>query len=175
MLTKPDKLKLFTLMGNYPNAMALKEGKLASDQLISDRHRSENQTQAASKRRQGFRAPTHRREPWRRGNPDSNDGRKQKRVLARQHEAPQDQSGGEQSARADGRFLRRQDPEKQAHEEAVEDTLLQQAVKENRRRTKSHDQSCDDARATRHEVSPGKKEKPTRDRADQNLRQSDQE
>jgi 4,5-dihydroxyphthalate decarboxylase len=30
MLTKPDKVKLFTLMGNYPNAMALKEGKLAS-------------------------------------------------------------------------------------------------------------------------------------------------
>jgi 4,5-dihydroxyphthalate decarboxylase len=30
MLTKPDKLKLFTLMGNYPNAMALKEGKLPS-------------------------------------------------------------------------------------------------------------------------------------------------
>src|SRR5882757_5023620 len=30
MLTKPDKIKLFTLMGNYPNAMALKEGKLAS-------------------------------------------------------------------------------------------------------------------------------------------------
>ena len=28
MLTKPDKVKLFTLMGNYPNAMALKEGKL---------------------------------------------------------------------------------------------------------------------------------------------------
>ena len=30
MLTKPDKVKLFTLMGNYPNAMALKEGKLTS-------------------------------------------------------------------------------------------------------------------------------------------------
>ena len=30
MLTKPDKVKLFTLMGNYPNAMALKEGKLDS-------------------------------------------------------------------------------------------------------------------------------------------------
>ena len=36
MLTKPDKLKLFTLMGNYPNAMALKEGKLASDILELD-------------------------------------------------------------------------------------------------------------------------------------------
>jgi 4,5-dihydroxyphthalate decarboxylase len=31
MLTKPDKLKLFTLMGSYPNAMALKDGRLASD------------------------------------------------------------------------------------------------------------------------------------------------
>ena len=36
MLTKPDKLKLFTLMGNYPNATALKEGKLASDILEFD-------------------------------------------------------------------------------------------------------------------------------------------
>jgi 4,5-dihydroxyphthalate decarboxylase len=36
MLTKPDKLKLFTLMGNYPNAAALKEGKLASDILDFD-------------------------------------------------------------------------------------------------------------------------------------------
>jgi 4,5-dihydroxyphthalate decarboxylase len=36
MLTKPDKLKLFTLMGNYPNAMALKEGKLGSDILDFD-------------------------------------------------------------------------------------------------------------------------------------------
>jgi 4,5-dihydroxyphthalate decarboxylase len=36
MLTKPDKLKLLTLMGNYPNAMALKEGKLASDILDFD-------------------------------------------------------------------------------------------------------------------------------------------
>jgi 4,5-dihydroxyphthalate decarboxylase len=36
MLTKPDKLKLFTLMGSYPNAMALKEGKLASDILEFD-------------------------------------------------------------------------------------------------------------------------------------------
>jgi 4,5-dihydroxyphthalate decarboxylase len=31
MLTKPDKIKLFTLMGSYPNAMALKDGRLASD------------------------------------------------------------------------------------------------------------------------------------------------
>ena len=36
MLTKPDKLKLFTLMGNYPNAMALKEGKFTSDLLDFD-------------------------------------------------------------------------------------------------------------------------------------------
>jgi 4,5-dihydroxyphthalate decarboxylase len=36
MLTKPDKLKLFTLMGNYPNAAALKEGKLASDIIDFD-------------------------------------------------------------------------------------------------------------------------------------------
>src|SRR5215475_2642527 len=31
MLTKPDKVKLFTLMGSYPNAMALKEGRITSD------------------------------------------------------------------------------------------------------------------------------------------------
>jgi 4,5-dihydroxyphthalate decarboxylase len=31
MLTKPDKVKLFTLMGSYPNALALKDGRLASD------------------------------------------------------------------------------------------------------------------------------------------------
>src|SRR5262245_2699366 len=31
MLTKPDKVKLFTLMGSYPNAMALKEGRIRSD------------------------------------------------------------------------------------------------------------------------------------------------
>ncbi len=31
MLTKPDKVKLFTLMGNYPNAMALKDGRIRSD------------------------------------------------------------------------------------------------------------------------------------------------
>ena len=36
MLTKPDKLKLFTLMGSYPNAMALKDGKLESDILEFD-------------------------------------------------------------------------------------------------------------------------------------------
>jgi 4,5-dihydroxyphthalate decarboxylase len=30
MLAKPDKVKLFTLMGSYPNAMALKDGRLAS-------------------------------------------------------------------------------------------------------------------------------------------------
>ncbi len=31
MLTTPDKVKLFTLMGSYPNAMALKEGRIKSD------------------------------------------------------------------------------------------------------------------------------------------------
>jgi 4,5-dihydroxyphthalate decarboxylase len=31
MLTKPDKVKLFTLMGGYPNAMALKDGRITSD------------------------------------------------------------------------------------------------------------------------------------------------
>jgi len=31
MLTKPDKVKLFTLMGSYPNAMALKDGRIGSD------------------------------------------------------------------------------------------------------------------------------------------------
>jgi 4,5-dihydroxyphthalate decarboxylase len=36
MLTKPDKVKLFTLMGNCPNAMALKEGKLASPVVAFD-------------------------------------------------------------------------------------------------------------------------------------------
>ena len=30
MLATPDKVKLFTLMGNYPNAMALKDGRLLS-------------------------------------------------------------------------------------------------------------------------------------------------
>ncbi len=30
-MTQPDKVKLFTLMGNYPNAMALKEGRIPSD------------------------------------------------------------------------------------------------------------------------------------------------
>jgi 4,5-dihydroxyphthalate decarboxylase len=33
MLTKPDKVKLFTLMGSYPNATALKEGRIRSDLL----------------------------------------------------------------------------------------------------------------------------------------------
>jgi 4,5-dihydroxyphthalate decarboxylase len=33
MLAKPDKVKLFTLMGNYPNVMALKDGKINSDLL----------------------------------------------------------------------------------------------------------------------------------------------
>jgi 4,5-dihydroxyphthalate decarboxylase len=31
MLTKHDQVKLFTLMGSYPNAMALKEGRIRSD------------------------------------------------------------------------------------------------------------------------------------------------
>jgi 4,5-dihydroxyphthalate decarboxylase len=31
MMTKPDKVKLFTLMGSYPNAMALKDGRIGSD------------------------------------------------------------------------------------------------------------------------------------------------
>jgi 4,5-dihydroxyphthalate decarboxylase len=30
-MTQPDKVKLFTLMGSYPNAMALKEGRIKSD------------------------------------------------------------------------------------------------------------------------------------------------
>jgi 4,5-dihydroxyphthalate decarboxylase len=33
MLIKPDKVKLFTLMGSYPNAMALKDGRIRSDLL----------------------------------------------------------------------------------------------------------------------------------------------
>jgi 4,5-dihydroxyphthalate decarboxylase len=36
MLTKPDKIKLSTLMGSYPNAMALKEGRLSSDLVAFD-------------------------------------------------------------------------------------------------------------------------------------------
>ena len=31
MLTTPDKVKLFTLMGSYPNAMALKDGQITSE------------------------------------------------------------------------------------------------------------------------------------------------
>jgi 4,5-dihydroxyphthalate decarboxylase len=30
-MTQPDKVKLFTLMGSYPNAMALKEGRIRSE------------------------------------------------------------------------------------------------------------------------------------------------
>ncbi len=33
MLTKPDKVKLFTLMGSYSNALALKDGRIQSDLL----------------------------------------------------------------------------------------------------------------------------------------------
>lgn len=36
MLTKPDKVKLFTLMGSYPNAMALKDGRVSSDLVEFD-------------------------------------------------------------------------------------------------------------------------------------------
>jgi 4,5-dihydroxyphthalate decarboxylase len=36
MLTKPGKVKLFTLMGSYPNAMALKEGRIRSDLVDFD-------------------------------------------------------------------------------------------------------------------------------------------
>jgi 4,5-dihydroxyphthalate decarboxylase len=36
MLTKPDKVKLFTLMGSYPNAMALKDGRIHSDVVEFD-------------------------------------------------------------------------------------------------------------------------------------------
>jgi 4,5-dihydroxyphthalate decarboxylase len=36
MLTNPDKVKLFTLMGGYPNTMALKDGRLASSMVELD-------------------------------------------------------------------------------------------------------------------------------------------
>jgi 4,5-dihydroxyphthalate decarboxylase len=36
MLTKPAKVKLFTLMGSYPNAMALKDGRISSDLVEFD-------------------------------------------------------------------------------------------------------------------------------------------
>jgi len=36
MLTTPDKLKLFTLMGNYPNAVALKDGRITSNLVEYD-------------------------------------------------------------------------------------------------------------------------------------------
>ena len=36
MLTKPDKVKLFTLMGGYPNALALKDGRISSDLVEFD-------------------------------------------------------------------------------------------------------------------------------------------
>src|ERR1700730_12701988 len=36
MLTKPDKIKLFTLMGSYPNAMALEDGRLKPDLVEFD-------------------------------------------------------------------------------------------------------------------------------------------
>jgi 4,5-dihydroxyphthalate decarboxylase len=36
MLTTPDKVKLFTLMGSYPNTMALKDGRIRSDMVEFD-------------------------------------------------------------------------------------------------------------------------------------------
>jgi 4,5-dihydroxyphthalate decarboxylase len=36
MLTTPDKVKLFTLMGSYPNTMALKDGRIRSDVVEFD-------------------------------------------------------------------------------------------------------------------------------------------
>jgi 4,5-dihydroxyphthalate decarboxylase len=36
MLTKPDKVKLFTLMGSHPNAMALKDGRISSELVEFD-------------------------------------------------------------------------------------------------------------------------------------------
>lgn len=36
MLTKPDKLKLHTLLGNYPNVIALKDGRVKSDLVEFD-------------------------------------------------------------------------------------------------------------------------------------------
>ncbi|HEY2229021.1 MAG TPA: hypothetical protein VGI22_15070 [Xanthobacteraceae bacterium] len=36
MLTSPDKLKLFTLMGSYPNTMALKDGRVTSSLVELD-------------------------------------------------------------------------------------------------------------------------------------------
>ena len=36
MLTRPDKLKLHTLLGNYPNVIALKDGRLKSDLVEFD-------------------------------------------------------------------------------------------------------------------------------------------
>jgi 4,5-dihydroxyphthalate decarboxylase len=36
MLTTPDKVKLFTLMGSYPNAMALKDGRIKSNLVEFD-------------------------------------------------------------------------------------------------------------------------------------------
>jgi 4,5-dihydroxyphthalate decarboxylase len=36
MLTSPDKVKLFTLMGSYPNAMALKDGRITSSLVEFD-------------------------------------------------------------------------------------------------------------------------------------------
>ena len=36
MLTRPDKVKLHTLLGNYPNVIALKDGRVKSDLIEFD-------------------------------------------------------------------------------------------------------------------------------------------
>ena len=36
MLTRPDKVKLHTLLGSYPNAVALKDGRVKSDLIEWD-------------------------------------------------------------------------------------------------------------------------------------------
>ena len=36
MLTRPDKVKLHTLLGNYPNVMAMKDGRVKSDLIEWD-------------------------------------------------------------------------------------------------------------------------------------------
>ena len=36
MLTRPDKMKLHTLIGNYPNAMPMKDGRVKSDLIEFD-------------------------------------------------------------------------------------------------------------------------------------------
>ena len=36
MLTRPDKVKLHTLLGSYPNAVAMKDGRVKSDLVEFD-------------------------------------------------------------------------------------------------------------------------------------------